>query len=244
MKYSAFLPLALIVPVAIVSQVAFAQSQIPTNPPYPISTEAKALKTKILSISFANQTRQDNLKQVRAQLDPLINRLVAITPPRTEPEKLYQVLGGWYQVWSDAPFYRATRLGSYDLKNIYQIVFNGYYWNIARFLPTNQGGVTQFLRGTFGITDESLQPVVFTTDVFGVGDIPRKADVITYAIRAESGEYNAQPTQGFTPVGLPQSSLVNQYVDDNFRIVTNPSSPDNPEPSIFILLRTSVLPSD
>jgi hypothetical protein len=249
MRYSTFLSLALVLPLTIVPaifvpQKVVAQTQIPTNPPSSTSAEAKALKVRILSIAFANQTRQDNLQQVRAKLDPLIKRLVAITPPRTEPEKLYQVLGAWYQVWSDAPFYQPIPSGSYDLKHIYQVVFNGYYWNIARFLPINQGVNTQFLRGTFRVTPESLQPVVFTKDVFGVGDIPRRSDVITYAIRAESGEYDAQPTSGFTPVGLPQLPLVNLYVDNDFRILTNPPSSDNPEPVIFVFLRTSALPSN
>jgi hypothetical protein len=244
MKKIALFPLILIASVISVSQITVAQTQVPTNPVYLVSTEAQALKEQILAIAFENQTRQDNLSQVRAQLDPLINRLVMITPPRTEPEKLYQVLGGWKQVWSDAPFFRPSRSGSYDLKNIYQVVFNGYYWNIARFLPTDQKAQTQFLRGKFGVTPQSLKPVIFTKDVFGVGDIPQNSDVINYAIRAESGEYNAQPAVGFSPVGLPQSPLVNQYVDDDFRILTNPPTSVNPQPAIFILVRSSLIPSD
>lgn len=229
--------------VAALPALAFAQERIPTNPPYPVSAEQRSLKEQILRIAFANQTRTDNTAAVRAQLDPLVHELVAITPPRTEPEKLYQVLGGWYQVWSDAPFLQPTPFGSYDLTKAYQVVFNGYYWNVSSFVPTVGPRATQFLRGEFGVTQRALEPVKFTTDVFGIGEVPAKADVLTYAIRAESGEYDAQPTLAPSPVGLPQLPLINVYVDDNVRLVTSLLD-GKPAGSLFVLLRSSALPDN
>jgi hypothetical protein len=227
--------------VAAAPALVFAQDLIPTNPPYPVSAEQRSLKERILRIAYANQTRTDNTAAVRAQIDPLVHELVAITPPRTEPEKLYQVLGGWYQVWSDAPFLQPTPFGSYDLTKAYQVVFSGYYWNVSSYLPTDGPRVTQFLRGEFGVTLRALEPVKFTTDVFGIGEVPPKADVLTYAIRAESGEYDAQPTRAPSPVGLPQLPLINVYVDDNIRLVTSLLD-GKPAGSLFVLLRSSALP--
>lgn len=227
--------------VAAAPALVSAQDLIPTNPPYPVSAEQRSLKARILKIAYANQTRTDNTAAVRAQLDPLIHELVAITPPRSEPEKLYQVLGAWYQVWTDAPFVQPTPFGSYDLTKSYQVVFNGYYWNVSTYLPTDGPRVTQFLRGEFGVTQRALEPVKFTTDVYGIGEVPPKADVLTYAIRAESGEYDAQPTPGPSPVGLPQLPLINVYVDDNVRLVTSLLD-GKPAGSLFVLLRSSALP--
>jgi hypothetical protein len=215
-----------------------AAAQVQTRPPYTPSAQALGLKQQIVRICLANQTRTDNWPQVRAQLEPLIQQLVAITPPRTETEQLYQVLGDWRQVWSDAFFYKPTRAGSIDLKTVHQVVFPGHYYNVSRFTPSDGGSPrTGFLRGAFRATPEYLQPV-FTKSVFGIGTIPGEGDVTTYAMWAEAGLYDAQPAPHFIPY-LPETPLINPYVDYDFRVLTNPPGADGSPAALFIFVRAN-----
>ncbi|MFN0106469.1 MAG: hypothetical protein ACKV2U_30805 [Bryobacteraceae bacterium] len=224
------------------SLLVTANAQVQTRPPYPVGAQAQSLKQQIIQICLANQTRTDNWPEVRAQLDPLIAQLTAITPPRTEPEKLYQVAGNWYQVWSDAPFYRPTRAFSIDLKTVYQVVFPGYYYNVSAIVPTDGSGpFTGFLKGVYKVNTNSLQPL-FTKYVYGIGVIPPGADITTYAMWAEAGLYDSQPAPFFSPSLVPlESPLLNQYVDYDFRILTNPPGGNGAKPAIFVLVRANTV---
>ncbi len=215
-----------------------APAQVQARPPYAPSAEAQALKQQILQICLDNQTRTDNWPEVRTRLDALIGQLVAVTPPRTETEQLYQVLGDWRQVWSDAFFFKPTRAGSIDLKTVHQVVFPGYYYNVSRFTPGSGGATrTGFLRGAFRVTPDAIQPV-FTKSVYAIGALPAEADVTTYAMWAELGLYDAQAAPYFIPY-LPEAPLINPYVDYDFRILTNPPGADGTPSALFVFVRAN-----
>lgn len=181
-------------------------------------SDVDTLKTQILKIAQAAQGQydsDDNDPAVRAQLDPLVDQLIASVPSRTEEEKLVDVVGTWQQVWSDGP---GGPPGQGPLaKDVFQVVFpDKYYWNVAR----NQVGTVQtmgFLRGKFDINSDSLQ-IEFTKSVFDPGWQPAGTDVATLGMRAEVGAYDGNPQPpGTSPIGK-KGYLANVYVDQDMRI--------------------------
>ena len=153
----------------------------------------------------------DNDPAVRAKLDPLVDELVSLVPKRTEAEKLPDVLGVWYQVWSDGP--GAPKGQGALADSIYQVVFpEGYYWNIGR----DQFGQTKsmgFLRGKFTVADDALQ-IEFTKAVTNPEWL--FSSPISLAMKAELGVFNDSPP-GTAPIGK-KGFLQNVYVDEYIRI--------------------------
>ncbi|HWU42928.1 MAG TPA: PAP/fibrillin family protein [Bdellovibrio sp.] len=182
------------------------------------SARIQELKEQILDIAFAAQGQQfdsdDNNPTVHEQLDPLVDELVSLAPVRTEKEKLVDVIGSWYQVWSDGPAGPSGQGALAD--SVWQIVFpEGYYWNVAR----SQYGDAKsmgYLRGTFAVNDDSLA-IEFTKAVSNPDW--SFAEPTRLAMLAEYGAFT-MPTPfppGTSPVGK-KATLANVYVDEDIRI--------------------------
>ncbi len=182
------------------------------------SQRIQELKYEILDTAFTAQgdyDSDDNSVDVRQKLDPLVDELISLAPQRSEQQKLIDVIGTWYQVWSDGP---AGPQGQGALADsIWQVVFpEGYYWNVAR----EQTGTTQsmgYLRGKFTLNDTSFA-IEFTKAVFN----PQWsfAEPTRLAMLAEFGAFDANPTPfppGTSPVGK-KGTLANVYVDEDIRI--------------------------
>ncbi|MNJ93236.1 PAP_fibrillin [compost metagenome] len=176
------------------------------------------LKTQILQIASAAQGEydsDDNDPAVRAQLDPLVDQLVALVPARTEAEKFVDVVGAWQQVWADGP---GGPPGMGPLAaDVFQVVFpDKYYWNVAKN-KVRDIMTMGFLRGKFDVEADSLK-IEFTKAVFDPGWVAPGTDVNTLAMRAEVGAYDGNPqTPGTSPIGK-KGFLANVYVDEDMRI--------------------------
>ena len=190
------------------------------------------LKAQITEIATANQLRQDNLPAVRAQLQPLVDELVALVPARTEAEKAPEVVGGWRNLWSDMTF------GPYlDYANIYQVVYaDGFYYNISRLTPPH-AEVTGYLRGVFADAGDHLA-IEFTANVTVPGWLPTGADLVAAGRRVETGATVGTDQPG--PIGV-RGRLQNTYVDATLRIVTGQSTTDARD-SLFVLERAPTVP--
>lgn len=183
------------------------------------STERiQELKKEILDIAFTAQgtyDSDDNDPEVRERLDPLVDELVSLAPVKTEFEKLADVIGTWYQVWSDGP---SGNPGAGALADsIWQVVFpEGYYWNVSR----SQNGTFQsmgYLRGIFAVNANNLT-IEFTKSVFS----PQWsfAEPTRQAMLAEFGSFDTHPTPyppNTSPLGK-KGYLANVYVDEDLRI--------------------------
>ena len=183
--------------------------------------EVVDLKKQIRAICLPNIERQDNLEQVRAQLDPLVQRLAAHFGQKQANEKLQLVRGAWREIWTDQP-YPMSFVTSMDYKQIYQVVSDrGYYWNLSDsklfgFIPTTGG-----LRGKF-VARETKIVLEFTRVGFRFWGIQKGIDLVGLAESIEQGKLKLIGIPGGGrapngPVGI-QGSLETVYVDDDLRI--------------------------
>lgn len=191
----------------------------------------EVLKSEIVAIAAANQLRQDNLAEVRADIQPLVDELVSLVPVRTEAQKKGEVLGAWHNLWSDMPFGPAL-----DYTHIYQTVHEGgYYYNISRELPPS-GERTGFLRGSFTDAGDRYN-IVFTRNFSVESWLPVGTRLLSAGAAAEQGTITGDDQPG--PVGV-RGELQNTYVDSELRIVTGKSTTDS-KTSLFVLERVETV---
>jgi hypothetical protein len=189
------------------------------------------LKQSIREIAVANTARTDNYLEVRNQLQPLVNELLALAPDRLEAEKLPLVVGGWRNLWSDMPFGEGV-----DPTQVYQAVSkDGYYYNVARIL-TDKGEFTSFLRGAYSDQGSYLR-IEFTANSISPGFQPAGTPVLDLAEDFEAQKIPATAIGG--PIGVT-GILINAYVDQELRIVTGNSISDT-DLSLFILERAPTI---
>ena len=189
------------------------------------------LKKEIKTIALANIDRTDNFPAVRSQLQPLVDELISLAPAKLEADKLALVAGGWRNLWADQGFGPGT-----DAKQVYQAVSaDGYYYNIS-LTKTPVGEFTNFLRGAY--TDGgNLLNIEFTANSIRKDFFPAGTPVLALAQDFEAGKITALPIPG--PIGV-KGTLVNAYVDQDFRIVTG-NSKINAATNLFLLERADVI---
>ena len=104
---------------------------------------------------MANQSILKNAEFVRAQLNPLVEKLGALETKTFEEEKALKI-GVWQQLWTDdADDARADNFfQKVDRTNTYQVVFDdGVFFNVSE-IQTLLGRFTGFLRGSY----EAVEP--------------------------------------------------------------------------------------
>lgn len=117
--------------------------------------QIKELKSQIIAIALANQSSLKNAEFVRAQLNPLVEKLGALETKTFEEEKALKI-GVWQQLWTDdADDARADNFfQKVDRTNTYQVVFDdGVFFNVSE-IQTLLGRFTGFLRGSY----EAVEP--------------------------------------------------------------------------------------
>ena len=192
------------------------------------------LKSEILSISAQYTNEIELADEAREILQPLVDELVALTPVRTEAEKLDQVAGGWKNVWS----FRTFGFGI-DNNQVYQIVSkDGYYYNFSKI---NLGKVefATFLRGAYEDVGEQLR-IEFTNNNIRLGFYPLGTNLMELGESFEAGEIRSVAIPG--PIGVT-GDLINLYVDEDLRIVTGRSDGETVD-DLFILRRVSEIVED
>ena len=189
--------------------------------------EIQFLKKWILQIAYINQDNDARLR-IRNRLDPLVNRLLELTPSLTEEQRSALVVGSWKSIWSDQAFGFGV-----DVSQVYQVVNpDGYYYNISK-VETEQGVFTNFLRGAYEDKGSYLA-IVFTDNEIVPDFFEEGTDLVELAENFEKGDIsNSQSIPG--PIGIT-GVLMNIYVDDSLRIVYGNSLSDS-RPRLFILER-------
>jgi hypothetical protein len=195
------------------------------------ASRLEQLKQSIRSIASTNTSRTDNYLEVRHQLQPLVNELLALAPDRLEAEKLPQVVGGWRNLWSDMPFGQGV-----DPNQVYQAVSSaGYYYNISRVV-TVQGNFTGFLRGAYS-DQGSYLAIEFTANSIRPDFFAPGTQLLPLAEAFEAQTIPATSIPG--PIGV-KGVLINAYVDQDLRIVTG-NSENGPSMNLFILERAETI---
>lgn len=180
-----------------------------------------ATKAQLRAIANANMARTDNFAAVRAQVDPLVDKLARHFGQRQATQKIPLVAGGWRQLWSDYP-YPMTPFISMDPTQVYQVVSaNGHYWNVGDQKALGFLGLTGVLRGKFAPSGTKIA-LEFTAVGYRFGRLSRGTDLVSFADDLESGGAYYLPTPGGGkaprgPVGI-RGTLETLYVDADLRV--------------------------
>ncbi len=98
------------------------------------------LKGEIQRIALDNITNVNNRKEIRAQLDILIQELQSLSDPVDEATWVIYAPGSWQQIWSDEKDMSPPGSPQQNLKQIYQYVsVEGWGFNFGeRIIKSNQ----------------------------------------------------------------------------------------------------------
>jgi ABC-type phosphate transport system substrate-binding protein len=98
------------------------------------AADVDALKAKIVAIASANTTRDDNIAQVRSQLQPLVDQLAAYFAANRPANELALTRRAWRSLWYDDKDIDNNGPGFIELdrSSIYQVVEDGYYYNVCK----------------------------------------------------------------------------------------------------------------
>lgn len=201
------------------------------------------LESEIMAIAEANQTRVDNLREVRAQLRPLVDELLNLVPQRTQADVLPDVVGSWHCLWSSQRF-GSPSTSTVDFTQVYQVVFSeGYYWNVARKISALGSVETSFLRGQFEDRGDFLD-IEFTDTFSAPAWFGPGADLVTLGIGAEVGAITGRDDSmdgPFSPIGM-RGTLANAYASGKLRIVVGGGVDDDVKALIIFEREKRTLP--
>jgi hypothetical protein len=185
------------------------------------AAELARTKQSLRQIANANMGRTDNTAAVRAQVEPLIQRLARHFGTRQATQKLPLVAGAWRQLWTDYP-YPMTPFIEMDPRQVYQVVDSGgHYWNIGDQKAVRLLGLTGVLRGAYTTAGTRIN-LEFTNVGFRFGRLSRGDNLVSYADDLEDGSRFYWPTPGGGkaprgPVGI-KGTLETLYVDADLRV--------------------------
>lgn len=225
----------------------------------PLSAEVRdVLKSYVASIAEANTDRRDNDAEVRALLLPAIALLATDFAANRPVNELELTRGVWKGIWDDAESIDPPPPIILDRNNIYQVVEDGFYYNVTHQSFPSESGVTPtqyFLKGLYSITRPSsaanegelalnVIDLEFGKSVFRPGLLP--ADVALDELVAEIDAWVVNGVgMGVPPIAVPGPEgqtgyLFNLYVDEGLRIAAGIDDEVGDSLSLFVLRRTEL----
>lgn len=218
------------------------------------------LKSEVISLSESNTLRSDNLEQVREQLVPRLSLLALHFALHRPSNELELTKGTWRQVWSDSDDVRSPP-GSpvqVDQANIFQVVADGYYYNLSNTTFATEKGpvlVHGFLKGNYTIAwpaSPDTAPALglnvidleFDVSAARPGPLPTELPLVDLVAEVDPILIaNAPGLDGQTfftpgPKGVT-GKLFNLYVDEQVRFAAGYRDDEPDDVALFILRRAS-----
>ena len=220
-----------------------------TLPPLPEDVENA--KAQIISLSKSNLDRWGD-----PVIQSLINEQAAILENwfvQNRPDNEIELTTGpWFAAWyEDTSFFPSNFLFSADRNNTYQVVRNGFYYNVAKF---DVGAIfrrrpwTNYLKGEFTIKDpktdsscgEKRRNIIdlrFTRTSLKRGFVPTDSSLPGYIDALDRGDIR-RGALGFRFRGGTTGDLWNLFVDEDLRVsygIDDGSAVD--EGGLFVLTR-------
>ncbi len=214
--------------------------------------DLQAVKQQIIDIATANTTNTENIPTIRAELEPLIAQLEAwFIENRPENEvALTQV--PWKNLWYDDPDISfGFTFGPFSVNQprdrIFQVVENGYYYNVSEFVLTifeSEIILQNYLKGAYTVVDpagpttngQARRNVIALTFVFNgafFGPVPKVIPLSLLVRAVDAQKLPVIPIPG--PNGVT-GRLWNRYVDADLRISAGFNT-EEPEVIDLYLLR-------
>lgn len=224
-------------------------------PPANLPPNLVSIRQQVIDISKANTLRADNIPTVRAQLDPLLDQLEAWFIANRPANEIALTQQPWKNIWYDDPTIDEFSNGSFggvqlqlNRDKVYQVVENGYYFNISESTLLASGFPIKFqtfLKGAYTIVnpagpDNVGQPFLnvvsleFVYNGIKFGPLFNRIDLRRLTRAANLRQLNVQRVPG--PIGIT-GKLWNLYIDDELRISAGFEDDKPNELDIYILLR-------
>lgn len=220
-----------------------------------LPVELQEVKQQIIDITRANTTNTGNEREVRAELEPLIEELEAWFNANRPENELALLQVPWKNLWFDDPDITFDiNLIIFRLQQprdrIFQVVEEGYYYNVAElklqifWIPFT---ITSFLKGAYEIIrpateensgDPQLNTVAleFVSNGLRLGSLNPAIPLSLLVQAVDVGLVPTIPT--FGPIGVT-GELWNLYIDEDLRISAgfNNNEPDTID--LYILERVT-----
>jgi hypothetical protein len=216
-----------------------------------LPTEIANAKAQIISLSKNNLDRWGDpiIQSLIDEQASILENWFIVNRPDNEIEL---TTGPWFAAWyEDTTFFPSNFLLSADRNNTYQVVRDGFYYNIAKF---DVGAIfrrrawTNYLRGAFTIKDpktdsscgEKRRNVIdlrFTRTSLKRGFIPTDSPLPGYIDALDRGDIR-RGALGFRFRGGTTGDLWNLFVDEDLRVcygIDDGSAID--EGGLFVLTR-------
>lgn len=213
------------------------------------SSAVKSLKAQIVAIASANTTRDDNIAQVRAKLQPLVDQLAAHFANNRPVDEVALTQRTWRSIWyDDADIDGAgPSFIKLDRANIYQVIEDGFYYNVSnsklRWFGKNVGTVQTYLKGEYTISDRpdasnagqqrlNVINLEFVDNRLRLGKLPTNEPLADIVDRVDRRKRLTLPIPG--PIGIT-GQLWNLYVDQDLRISAGNQDGDPGVTDLYIL---------
>jgi len=208
-----------------------------------------AAKSQLLELAAANTLNPD-VKGVRAQLEPHVKVLSDWFAANRPYNELALTRGAWKSLFYDSPDLDRGPV-KLDKTDIYQVVEDGFYWNISeskpKLLGIPLGTVQGFLKGNYVVSDapgaaNRGQPrlnvinLEFAETRVRLGGLPRDADLRKLAGDVNERSLFTLPSPG--PRGV-RGQLWNLYVDGDVRVAAGINAKDPGNLQLYVLRRTT-----
>lgn len=190
--------------------------------------EINILKNSIVTTAQKYQGQGDADFKIQKELEPMVQKLLTLSPQKNVSERLPLLFGVWKQVWG--PYeYRENKRGvdpTIKADEIYQVVSpEGFYYNVSPNLDpkTKQETRINYLRGEYKLSKTNPIGLDVKFKKF-IGMKTRPSDRAIYAFIDEA-ERSQLPNQ-VTVVPMPivrifftGGTLQEVYTDENLRIL-------------------------
>lgn len=188
------------------------------------------LRDRIVKVCRENTTNVDGIVQIRKQLQPWVDQLEGFFAMNRPKDEITLTQRSWKNLWYDDPDIRDRGPLKLNRRRIWQVVNQGYYYNVS---DSTLGGCCSFqnyLKGNYYISDKpnddnrrqkrlNVINLEFVFNGLRVGGLPDGADVNQLVKSVEKKQYccgtGAIKIPG--PYGV-KGRLWNAYIDDQIRI--------------------------
>ncbi len=206
--------------------------------------QVRALENRILKSARSFQGQGDPDRKIQRHLEALVSKLLAAAPQVPVTKRLDVIKGPWKQIWG--PYdYRDDKRGvdpKLDVRNIFQVVFDGYYYNVNPSLKNGKVTKTVLLRGEFQSSpnDENALQARFTnlrkirglpTDGLRLIDLPELSEA-----RSLPGESTALPSF-FVKAFFGGGTLKEVYTSDRLRLIFGSGKSGGPNNYLYVMER-------
>ncbi len=216
-------------------------------------------RSEVIRISSENTLQTDNIAEVRAQLAPFVVSLSNWFAANRPANEVALTQKPWKNLWYDDPdISDATNLdlGFFSLiqdrNAIYQVVQDGYYYNVSESILTFFGfaiPLQNYLKGEYQVSNPAgpgnageprlnVVDLRFASNAIALGPLGKGTPLDPLVFLVDQGWLPTIPVPG--PIGVT-GELWNLYIDEELRVSAGIDKSDPSVIDIYILRRATVV---